>query len=518
MLAVRQTTRKRESIDEQGGTLTKPTPYPFQEEDLRKIADNDYVALINIEVGGGKSLLAAWAAQRSGAKQVLIIAPKNTFQIPHEGWNETLEQVIGVAPRVIGNSTKAQREAKFDFELGYAGWYIVTPNLMGHKDNDISNWTPDFLISDEHHTYNSPTGKQAKKWMQLGKQVPMKLALSGTPFRRDFTRAWTVATHLYPHLYLRGQIAYSNRWMWARDRMVGETVYTSQRNPDGTPKTVVQWVSEAEPGRFLSEVPCVIQHFRRERCCQYHSKEVQGFDGFLSMERPQEIVRTVPLLPAQKRVIKDLEEQGLAWLAENPLISDLPMTTRQRIRSVCLGVPRVEDFTVVDEDGFEVQKQTLRFDPDCKSPVAEEIVHILNNLPENEPVLVHMESQRYASTLVQKLQKEGFTAAEYSGATVKDRGGYVQRFGKDIQVLVATTSAINAGTNGLQQRCSVEIFAERHIDDVLVEQVEARLDRMGTKRQVTRYILRDDLGISEGQYMNQMLKRELMNRSAKRKV
>lgn len=114
--------------------------------------------------------------------------------------------------------------------------------------------------------------------------------------------------------------------------------------------------------------------------------------------------------------------------------------------------------------------------------------------------------------------KAGFSAAEYSGATVKERVKYVQEFGQSIQVLVATTSAINAGTNGLQRRSSVEIFAERHVDDVLVEQVEARLDRLGTKQQVTRYVLRDDLGISEGQFMNQMLKRELMNRSAKRRV
>lgn len=494
--------------------IEKPKPWPFQEKDLHTLAENDYVGLLNIEVGGGKSLLAAWAAQRSGAKQVLIIAPKNTFQIPHEGWNETLEQVIGVPPRVIGNSTKAQREAKFDFEWKVPGWYIVTPNLMGHKDNDISEWTPDFLISDEHHTYNLPTGKQAKKWMKLGEQVPMKLALSGTPFRRNFERAWTVARHLYPHLMYRGQIGYTNRWMWAKERMVGETVYTSQRNPDGTPKTQVKWVSEAEPGKFLSEVPCVIQHFRRTKCCHFHSKEVQGFDGFLSVKEPQVITRTVPLLPAQKRVIKELETQGIAWLQDNPLISDLPMTTKQRIRTVCLGVPTVVDF--VDNEGE--MKQTLHFEEDCKSPVADEIEHILNNLPENEAVLVHMESQRYAAALVKKLNKAGFSAAEYSGATVKERVKYVQEFGQSIQVLVATTSAINAGTNGLQRRSSVEIFAERHVDDVLVEQVEARLDRLGTKQQVTRYVLRDDLGISEGQFMNQMLKRELMNRSAKRRV
>lgn len=489
------------------------TPYPFQEADLRTLAENNYTALVNIQTGGGKTPLSVWAAMRSGAEQVLIIAPQNTHST---AWAKTVKQLAGVDLRIIGNKNKAQKEAKADLELGYAGWYIVTPQLMGHAKTDISNWRPDMLISDECHLYNNPEGKQAKKWIKMGEQVEMKLALSATPARRDFARMWTNGRHLWPHLYLRGQVSYSNLWLFKKDRMIGEEIYTSQRNPDGTPKKVMQWLAEAEPGRWISEAPCVIQHFRRERCCYWHSAEVQGFDGFLSADAPNEIIREVPLLPEQKKIIKDLEEVGLAWLQENPLVTDLPITTRQRIRSVCLGVPRVEDFTEVDEYGFEVEKQTLRFDPDCKSPVAEEIASILNNLPEGEPVLVHLESQRFASALVKKLCKEGFTAAEFSGATVNKRGEYLERFGKDIQVLVATTSSIGNGTDGLQHKSSTEIFAERHIDDVLVEQTEARLDRLGARKQVQRFIIRDDLGISEGQYLSQTLKRELIGRSTKR--
>lgn len=490
-------------------------PYAFQEDDLQTLAENNYTALVNIQTGGGKSPLAVWAAMRSGADQVLIIAPQNTHST---AWAKTVKQLAGEEIRIVGNKNKAQKEAKADLELGWAGWYIVTPQLMGHAKTDISNWIPDMLISDECHLYNNPEGKQAKKWIKMGAQVEMKLALSATPARRDFARMWTNGRHLWPHLYLRDQISYSNLWLFKKDRMIGEEIYTSQRNPDGTPKKVMQWLSEAEPGRWISEAPCVIQHFRRERCCHWHSQEVQGFEGFLSAEEPNEIIREVPLLPQQKKVIEDLEDQGLAWLEDNPLITDLPITTKQRIRTVCLGVPRVEDFIEVDEDGFEVQKQTLRFDPDCKSPVAEEIVSILNNLPEGEPTLVHMESQRFAAALVQKLLKEGFTAAEFSGATVKDRGRYLEEFGETIQVLVATTSSIGNGTDTLQHRSSTEIFAERHIDDVLVEQTEARLDRMGATKQVQRFIIRDDQGISEGQYLSQMLKRELMGRSTKRKV
>lgn len=482
-------------------------PYPFQEDDLQTLKENNYVALVNVQTGGGKSLLSAWAAQRSGASQVLIIAPKNTHG---NAWADTVRAVTGADVRPIGNSNKAQKEALFDFEFNVPGWYIVTPNLMGHAKTDISLWNPDFLISDEIHTYNKPGGKIAKRWIEMGTKSPMKLALSGTPARRDFTRMWTNGRHLWPELDRRGQVAYYNRFGWNNERMESVEVYTNQRNPDGTPKKVKQWISEAQPGRWISEAPCVIQHFRRDKCCRHHEH------GFLSHDAPLVIERVVPLLPAQKRIIKELESTYMAWLDDNPMIVDLTLTQKLRIRQVCLGVPELEEWEEVNKEGELETKQTLKFEEDCESPVAEEILNILEHLEDGEPVIVYLEMQRFATVLVKKLQRAGYTAAEYSGETVKDRDEYLKRFGDDIQVLVGTTASISNGTDGIQSRTSVEIIAQTHVDDTLMEQQDARTDRMGAKKQVMRFRLVDDLGYATGQLSDQLSKRLIINKSTRR--
>jgi len=485
------------------------TPYPFQRDDLDTLKKNNYVALVNIQTGGGKSLLALWAAIESGAKQKLIIAPQNTHQ---SAWGKTLKELTGEDIRVVGNKTKAQKEAKSDLELGYEGWYIVTPQLMGYHATDISSWMPDFLISDEIHTYNKPDSKSGKRWMQLGQQAPMKLALSGTPVRRDFTRMWTNARHLWPELQYRGQIAHSNRYAWTKHRMIGTEIYTSQRNHDGTPKKVMKWDAEAEPGKLLSEAPCVIQHFRRDNCCKHHPT------GFLSHDAPTIIERVVPLLPKQKRIIRDLEESYMAWLDDQPMVVDLSITQKLRIRQACLGVPTLNEYEDVDEFGEKVIKQTLNFEDDCESPVTDEILDILEHLDDGEPVVIFLEMQRFAEVLVKKLKAAGYTAAEYSGKTVKEREDYLKRFGTDFQVLVGTTAAISNGTDGIQGVCSTEIVAQTHVDDTLMEQQEARTDRIGSRGQTVRYILTDDLGYASGQLSEQLTKRLAIRQSTRRDI
>src|SRR5690606_20264219 len=137
---------------------------------------------------------------------------------------------------------------------------------------------------------------------------------------------------------------YDNLYLWKRDRMLSEEIMAPPRkwypttwekysNPPegywrkniggvphiGQPTPVKKWLNEAEPGRLLSEAPCVIIHKKREECCEFHTVEKQGFAGFLNLEEPQIIEHTVELTKKQKQAINDLEEQYLTFLEDNPL-------------------------------------------------------------------------------------------------------------------------------------------------------------------------------------------------------
>lgn len=477
-------------------------PYDFQVADLATLKKAGNNALLNIQPGGGKTPLSIWATLEASPDQVLVIAPLNTHE---DTWIRTVQLLAGVELRRIGNSRKAERLALQDFELGFPGWYLVTPQLFTRMD--IEDWLPDQVIVDEIHMLNNPKKAGQKKLEALALRSGARLGLSGTPARRAFERNWGNMRALWPHLEGRGEVAHRNYYVWLADRMSHEEIYTNQRDYNGNVKKAKKWLAEKEPGLLFSEAPCVIQHFRREKCCAFHPT------GFLPLEEPQVIKRKVELTPGQKRAIRELEEQFLAWLGENPLIVELPMTLQQRIRQICLGVPSVSYSEVNGE-----LKADVWFEDDCVSPFTDEVLHILDELDEGEPVVIFLESQRFAEVLVKKLNKAGYKAAEFSGKTVKERNEYLQRFGKDIQIIVGTITSIGTGTDGLQKIASTEIWVERSVDDTANEQTESRLDRMGAKQQVQRYIVTDDLGFADGRLSDQLQKRLAINKSTRKAV
>src|SRR5690606_24536750 len=116
----------------------------------------------------------------------------------------------------------------------------------------------------------------------------------------------------------------------------------------------------------------------------------------------------------------------------------------------------------------------------------------------DEPVVVFLDSQKFASVVTARLNKAGVSAAEYSGATVKDRDEYLRKFGSEYRVLVGVTSAIGEGTDGLQHKSSTEVWMETPVSLTMQTQSQSRLDRMGQAKQVQRFVLLDSEGYAEG--------------------
>ncbi|HLS01887.1 MAG TPA: SNF2-related protein, partial [Beutenbergiaceae bacterium] len=293
--------------------------YEWQVADVDRLEESGFTGLLNIEPGGTKTILALAAHVRSGSEVTLVVAPKNTHG---SAWIADGRDFFGLEPRVVGNGRKAEREAFDDFRWGEPGVYLMTPELLTRSD--VSDWQMDMCIVDEGHKLNNAGKKGQRQLDLLAGRSSMRLFLSGTAWRNNFSRAWATMRFLWPELYLRGQVAHDNYWVWCRDRMTSEDVYTSRRDQFGRPKTVKRWLHEKEPGLLLSQAPCVITHKKRERCCEWHP------NGFLPLEEPQVIEHVVPLSSAQKKIIRELEEQGLAWLEEDSIRVDLPITLQQR--------------------------------------------------------------------------------------------------------------------------------------------------------------------------------------------
>ena len=477
------------------------TPYPWQEKDLAEIEAHNFVAFINIEVGGGKTLLATWSIERSGAKRVLIIAPDQTHKT---AWIPTIREVLGVEARVIGNTGKDKKSALFDFSLGYDGIFLATPQFLTRAD--ISEWSGDMCVIDEGHSLNRKggagqrklSGVTFKEWEQsLSAKFPMRLFLSGTAWRNDFSRAWATCRFLFPEREKRGDISYLNYWLWCNERMTSEEVYIGGYDRDGRPRKAKKWLNEAEPGRLVSEMPCVIIHKRWETCCDDPTH--QG--GFLNIEKARVTTHRIELHPKQKKAIKELETSYMAWLEDNPLIVDLPITLAQRLRQVCLGVPTLE--YEEDEDG-EV-KTVVSFEENCVSPFADELIRLLEEL-DGENVVVWMSSQKFAEVLTKRLNKNGFKAFEYSGKTKDTRDADLEKFGTEYQVMVAIISAAGTGTDGLYRKAATSVWLESDVDMTNNVQADGRLTRMGAQRREDKHVFVDDLGYASGRISDQLEK------------
>lgn len=484
--------------EEEGEHLKKLTPYDWQEIDIQAILDGGLVALLNLEPGAGKTVEAMEAVIRSDARQVLVIAPLSTHE---SAWGRTLRRQSGEDIRVIGKKNKAQKNAYADFKLGVPGWYITTPQWFTLTSDE--DWAPDTAIVDEVHVLGNPEGKGAEKLIALGGRVKYKLALSGTPARNNFQRMWTIMRFLWPDNI---EIARENYYGWLSEHMLYAKVFTGMKEDQFSgrkkPTYAKKYIRERKQGQLLSKAPSVIQHFRRERCCSFHP------NGFLSQEKPQVLTRTVELLPAQKKAITELETQYLTWLEDNPLVVEIPLTLQQRVRQICLGVP------TFDEDG------SVNFSADMKSPVADAIEEDLELLPETEPVVIYVESQRFARALTERLVSKGYSAFEYSGATTKTRSQNLATFGREggHRIVVGVLSAISTGTDGMQDVAKTEFWAERSTDETVNTQGEARLDRQGARGQIQRFYYEDALGYAAGRFSKQVEKAMTLRKSLVKEV
>lgn len=487
-------------------------PLPHQAADLQMMKAHNYTALLNVEPGGGKTASSLFAAKDSGASRILIVAPDQTHR---SAWKPTVEAILGVEARTLGNTGKDKKEALFDFEAGYSGVFLTSPQLLTRVD--VSAWSGDMLITDEGHLLNNAKAKGQRKWsgyhpsdgQPLSHRFGMRQFLSGTSWRNNFERAWATMRYLWPELNKRGQVAHDNYYLWLNDRMTFENVYTNQRDRNGQPKIVKQFLNESHPGRLISEAPCVVTHFRREACCQFHPQ------GFLPTDAPQEIREVIELVPAQKKAIRELEDHYMTYLDDQPLSVDLTLTQMQRIRQLALGVPILEFYEGENADGEMVEKVRLDFEADCKSPFTDRLFDILEE-HDDEPVVVYLESQRFAAVLVEKLNAKGIPAFEYSGHTKKDRDNNLALFGSKYRVAVVTLASGGTGLDGLQKVTKTEVWFERSVDETTNQQGEARADRMYGRGQVQRYFLLDDQGRAEGRMSDQLEKRRALARTLRK--
>jgi SNF2 family DNA or RNA helicase len=455
-------------------------PYPYQQDDIDRLVANNGTGVIATQVGGGKTLTAIEVAKALSLETILVIAPKGTHK---RAWNRTIVRQIPSAEVRYISSTKFGVIAFNDLIAKKPGWYLISPEFF--RTLHWSGITPDLAIFDEIHRASNRKSKTAKMLHTLKAQ--RRIGMSGTIAGNSIEGFWAITRWVYPEL------AGKSFWTWVEKYCTTKMDYFAGK--------VV--VGEKSPGSIVTDMPLYIRHMKREHCCAFHP---QGMD--VDLPAIVQMERVVQLSSEQRRIYTKMEKDLIVFLGQNPLVAEVPVATRIRLRQITLGVPSI------NEDGV------VTFADDCRSSKIDELFSIIGDHPDGEPMLVLTHSQKFANVVTRRLVDKGFAAFEWSGIkSQKERDVALESFiAGDIQFIVAVISAIGEGTDGLQERASVMVWLSKDDNRLLNEQAMGRLDRQGQKRSVVSYEIIADNTYDSGQLSKLITDQLAMNASLRKDV
>ena len=401
-------------------------------------------------------------AKRIQANIVLVIGPLNTYW----GWWDTIQRQNGYKEDIYKiDSTKSGVVAFNNLLKGEAGWYFIGREYFRTKD--WSKIKPDLVLVDECHFAQNRASKSFKVLKTLN--AGFKLSMSGTPSGNRFEGFWAVSRFLWKDT----NIVDKSFWKWVEK--FAKTEYS--------PFAGVEITGERTPGAFVKSLPCYI------RLEPNHSLEVV------------EETRYVDLVPAQRKIYEKFERDLVVFLEGNPMIAEVPIAARIRLRQITLAVP-----TIVDDE--------ITFADDAVSTKLKALQEIIDDNPD-DAMLVLTDSQKYARIVARRLGDKAF---EWSGQTSQSqREEAKQKFLRgEIKYIVAVIPAIAEGVDGLQDVCSTIVWLSHSDSNILNQQVIDRIRRRGQKEVVKIYdiVARDTY--DEGQ-LSTLLKRQIEMNASLRK-
>jgi hypothetical protein len=466
----------------------KLIPREDQEQKIvRVLAEPTKSALIADDMGKGKTLMGTEILLRADLPRTLIVGIRDTGK----QWAATIAgQSDSKTVLRIMNSTvpgTANYEAFMNGEPGvfFAGiqwltsrdWEVVEKqdhsgnpipvidkktglptgknvtisvplHLFGQKLNTKKRHI-DMLIFDEVHKMQNRKSQTARTIISI--KSDWRLGLSGTFAGNSFSGAWKVTSWLWPDIVDKSFVQWSFDWceMQPVTRQDGTIILDARGNP------MQKVLGEKKEGAYVASLPCYIRD----------EPDVVPAPRILQVE----------LTPRQRAQYSAMENTSLAWLeahtpfGKEPLIADLPITQRQRLRTMALGEVR---FGHDDE---------ITFDVDTPSAKLNVLKYVIDNIWMDMPILIGVYSARFVKVAAARFQAAGYGAvAWHGGLSAKEREGIKERFiasDPSVRYLFATIPSIGTGTDGLQKACSRIVTLERS---------DSRLDNLQFLKRIFR--------------------------------
>jgi hypothetical protein len=418
-------------------------PTVDQENAIRRIVNETSGGVLQAsDLGTGKTLMAVEAALRFAGDGVIVIsAPLHTFY----GWFDTVfGQTNGtIQIKKVDNKTKRGKNNLEALQWATPGWYFVGREFF--RLQDWSNIEIDLMVHDECHSLQNRKSKGFKTARKVNAR--MTIAQSATWFGSSFEGAWAVLRVLWPDEDNPGQIADRSYHRWVNNWCKTEYDHFAENNR--------HIVGELHPGELARTVPCYI-NLRNT-----------------ATEEPEIVPIYVDLTSRQQAMYNQMERDGVAWLDDNPMVAELPITVRMRLRQLTLGEASV------NSDG------EVHFVPECRSSKLDALVGLLDDLV-GEQIVVATDSAKFARLVADRVG--GFAWTGDKSQEERETAKKIFMAGK-LRVIVATQAAISEGTDGLQRACRVLVELSQSDSPIMNQQMVGRLNRTGQQGSVIVYRL-----------------------------
>lgn len=438
----------------------KTKPWEHQKKALMYLCKHDTAALYT-DMGTGKTKVMIDMVQTRGFKRVLVVAPNKACEV----WEEQIGihgvesqfcvlrlNKMSVDKSIVALSKNATIDKSGIETRTYV--FIINYEKIWRKGIDkiflSKKFGIDCVICDESHRIKTPRSNCSMYLARLGKVVPHRYLVTGTPLAEKPTDVYAQYKFLDPTIFgtnlgnFREEYENIDAVMTAR---IGHRI-----------------LDKYNPYKNLDKL-----HEKMFSCAFYIKSSIE-------LPEQTDIIRTFHMPDKTEKLYHRVFKEKVAELNGLWLESDNVLTTILRLQQITSGFACVEDIDTKEQKRINVD--TARRD---------ELKELLSEFPEGEPIVIFARFKKDLKNIRKCCEELGFSYSEVSGTTdtLKE-----WKSGKT-QILGIQYSSGSESIDLTRARYCVYYSLTQRL--ALYEQSRKRIHRPGQTKPVVYYHLIEDM-------------------------
>jgi len=430
---------------------TRLAPWPHQKLEYWAMVKQPAL-LAYLGLGTGKTAPVAWYVQNMHVRTTLVVCPLSVIDvwlsefpkhamtlitIWHKGDKYPAPGGILVVP--LDKGSVAQKDATTRQALVYVGSVVLVCNYEScwrePLAGSLRQMGLNLLVLDEGHKLQSPGSRVSKFFHSLGKTVPKRVALTGTPCPNGPLTIYglyrALDSGVFGTSFARFREQYAVMGGFQNYQIIG------YKN---------------------------VEEYNR----RFYSIAIHADRSVLTLPSATTIQRTSSLSPSAMKIYKSLEKDLVAQIENGTVTAANGLVKLLRLSQLTGG------WLSPDVDVFNPEAKPQRVD----SAKQELLADVLDDLPKEEPVVVFYKYVQDAISIHEVCKEQGRTYHELSG-----RVNELQKWQEKGQVLAAQIASGSVGVDMTRSCYAIYYSTTFSLSDY--EQSLARIHRPGQDRAVT---------------------------------